>query len=958
MLLFNESVKLKRMKKFLLTLIIMMVSGLAMNAEVGETGIISGKVTDATTGKELNSATVQVKSERKGAYSDKNGLFRIKKLPVGVYTVTVSYIGYTTRNIDSVRVRAGKTTSLDILLQEVVAAGNEVVVQADRINDNASAQLFERQSASSVSDGVAKEEISRMGDGDAGQSVKRVTGVTLVEGKYVYVRGVSDRYSNTTLNGASLTTTEPDKKSFAFDMFPAELLQNANVTKSFTPDLPGNFVGGLVQLNTIDFPAGFGVKVNLGGSSNDFVTNQDGQFIMAPRGSTDWLGMDDGSRAAPSNIPATQRDFSTLLSKVRGRDNDAIAEWESIGRGFNNNSWNTKLETAPMNLKGGISLTNLLEAGDEGTIGIVAGVNYSTNYSINRIIRRGLQSNSELLFDYSGQQSSVESGLSGLANIAYRINQANSFSFKNTYNQTSENQSVYLYGNDFAQQQLRKNLSSEFLQKQLLSSTLAGEHTIAALNSAALDWRLGYSQSSRNQPDYLRLRYQRNISDVGYDLEAAIPSTQQGSGPDAGRFFSNLNEFARSAALNFILPTSLFKIKVGGLHESKNRSFQARSFTITRSNQPDMELDASLFTSEENEIPNPGALFADSNYSATRLGISEDSRLRDAYNASENLFAYYAMAEVPFRVGDVGARVIAGARVEQNQQGLNSFSDQDQPVVVDVNLTDVLPSLNLILTPQANMNIRIAATQTLSRPSLREFAPFAFYDYATQSLVRGNPSLTRALVQNYDLRWEYFENPGEVLSASLFYKNFNNAIEETIDPAASEIIRSYKNAQGDAQNYGIELELRKNLGFISSALDNFMFNANYAWINSVIEVKQGSLTDRRTMWGQSPYTVNLGLFYFNTSTNTSITLGYNRAGKKIVQVAQIGVFQGTNNPHVYELPRDVIDASIIQNIGGIEIKVSVSDLLNQPLQWEQVGQQVQSNVRGRTFSIGFSHKFN
>jgi len=958
MLLFNETVVVFNMKRFVYTLIIMVIAGSILHAEVGQTGIIAGKVTDGTTGEVLNSATVQIKSEKKGGYTDKNGQFRIKKLPAGMYMVTVSYVGYTTKEIDSVRVREGKTTEIVVALFEVTSNGKEVIVMAERINDNAASVLAVRQNSTAVSDGVAKEEISRMGDSDAGQSVKRVTGVTLVEGKYVYVRGVSDRYSNTTLNGASLTTTEPDKKSFAFDMFPAELLQNANVTKSFTPDLPGNFVGGLVQLNTIDFPAGFGVRVNLGGSSNDFVTNQGGQFIMAPRGSTDWLGMDDGSRSAPSNIPDTQRDFSALLSKVRARDQDAIAEWESIGRGFNNNSWNSKLETAPMNLKGGVSFTNLLEAGEEGTIGIVAGLNYNTNYSINRIVRRGLQSNSELLFDYSGQQSSVESGLSGLANIAYRINQANSFSFKNTYNQTSENQTVYLYGSDFAQQQLRKNLSSEFLQKQLLSSTLSGEHTIAALNSAALDWRLGYSQSSRNQPDYLRLRYQRNITDEGYDLEAAIPSTQQGSGPDAGRFFSNLNEFARSAALNFLLPTSLFKIKVGGLHESKNRTFQARSFTITRSNQPDMELDASLFTSEKNEIPNPGALFADSNYSVSRLGISEDSRLRDAYNASENLFAYYAMTEVPFKIGDVGARVIAGARVEQNQQKLNSFSDQDQPVVVDVNLTDILPSVNLILTPQSNMNIRMAATQTLSRPSLREFAPFAFYDYATQSLVRGNPALTRALVQNYDIRWEYFEKPGEVLSASLFYKNFNHAIEETIDPAASEIIRSFKNAQGDAQNYGIELELRKNLGFLSSALDNFMFNANYAWINSVIEVKQGALTDRRTMWGQSPYTLNLGLFYMNTSSNTSITLGYNRAGKKIVQVAQIGVFQGTNNPHVYELPRDVIDASVIQHFGGLEVKVSVRDLLNQPLQWEQVGQIVQSNVRGRTFAISFSHKFN
>jgi outer membrane receptor protein involved in Fe transport len=268
-----------------------------------------------------------------------------------------------------------------------------------------------------------------------------------------------------------------------------------------------------------------------------------------------------------------------------------------------------------------------------------------------------------------------------------------------------------------------------------------------------------------------------------------------------------------------------------------------------------------------------------------------------------------------------------------------------------------------VVTPVESFNLRVAATQTLTRPSLREFAPFAFFDFQTQSTTRGNPNLTRALVQNYDFRAEWFPGPGEVLSASVFYKNFINAIEETVDPSTSELIRSFRNASAPATNYGIEVEARKNLGFITKGLQFFVIGANVAIINSNITVLQGTVEDNRRMWGQSPYTVNVSLSYFNPDWGTSINAGYNVAGRRIIQVAQIGVYQiaeqyKEDGPHIYENPRDVIDFSVSQAIGNLEIKAAVRDILNQPLVWEQLGQVVASNIRGVGYSFGISYKFN
>lgn len=942
---------MKTVKTIVSVFLVLAMWPLAVLAE----GTIAGKVTDGETGDGLRGATVQVLNTKKGAYTDTKGTFRIKKMSAGTYTVKIAFVGYDSKTVEGVVVKDDETTQVDMLLEMTKTTSKEVVVSATRSNDNAAALLAKRKNASQVSDGIGKEEISKLPDGDAGQSLKRVSGVTLVEGKYVFVRGVSDRYSNTTLNGASLSTTEPDKKSFAFDMFPAELLENANIAKSFTPDLPGNFAGGLVQLNTIDFPSSYNLKFSAGQQYNDNVTFRGNEFLTYQGGNTDWLAFSGQSRVAPSDVPASRQEFAELNKSAYSGNQASIDRVHEVGTGFQNTRWNTRYETAPTNGNMGLTLSAPIEVGDSDQLGIVANMNYGTSFAMNRMKRGGIQSDGTLQYDKQGYAAQKSVSWGGLLNLAYRMGTNTTFSLKNVYNRGMDDESVELDGLSNALTMVRREFGFNYVERQLASTQLSGEHTVTDFSNALIEWKLGYSASLRNEPDYRRLTYQRNVQEPEGALTLAITASPYGDGTSAGRFYSNMTEFSRNANLNFTIPVNEFKIKVGGLYEFRNRNFSARSYTMVQSQNYQGDIDNLLTINETGQVDH-SRTFQDSNFTVNRILMSEETKASDSYIASEELGAGYAMADLPFTLGTTTIRFIGGARIEKSIQQLNSFDYNNQAVNPRVDVADVLPSINLVIGPTVDMNVRMSATQTLSRPSLREFAPFSFYNFQTQAVVTGNPNLTRALIQNYDLRWEYFPASGEVLSASLFYKTFKNAIEETIFPSTSEVIFSFQNASGLATNIGVELEARKNLGFIGDFFKSFTFAVNYAYIKSNITVTQGSVVDERPMWGQSPYTFNASLFYTNIESGSTINFGYNTYGKRIIKVGQRGVYQ-FDDPHVYEMPRDVIDFGFTQSIGSsLEFKFSVRDLLNQALIWQQGATAIQSNIRGRSFTFGIGYK--
>ncbi|HRK58924.1 MAG TPA: hypothetical protein PLI74_04730, partial [Candidatus Kapabacteria bacterium] len=660
---------------------------------------------------------------------------------------------------------------------------------------------------------------------------------------------------------------------------------------------------------------------------------------------------DDGTRALVSGMPSTSTELDNLIRRAGNpeADNGAAArEWIALGRSFNSGVWKQDAIAAPVNTGTSISYSNLFDIADND-FGIIASANYSNGYNINQIGRAGLSGAGNEQYNYAGSVSTRSMGWGGLFNMAYKLGGHSTLSFKNIYNQSADDEVVVLQGNDYNQDRERRFYSAQFVEKSLYSGQVAGQHNLPG--DILTEWNGGFSRSTRNEPDLRRLRYSRQNDNELFSAD--VPSeTAKGDGTVAGRFFSDLIDNAYTAGLNITIPVSTAKIKTGALLERRDREFGARSFTIIQSKSvfPDVDPEGINLTAS------PDKLFDSTNFRANGLGIAEDSKKSDQYAADEQLNAGYAMVDMPFSIGDENFRIITGVRVENNTQRLPAvYTGDNQLISIERNTTDILPALNLIWKTSENTNVRVSGSQTLTRPNLREFAPFAFFDFQRQARVQGNTDLQRALIWNFDARYEYFPRPGEVLSVSTFYKSFQNAIEETILPSSGNPVFSFQNASGTALNYGIEFELRKQLGFIAEDLENLGASVNVSLINSEVNVRQGNLNDTRPMWGQSPYSINLGLFYQHPDIGTQVNVGYNRSGERIIQVGLLGSYDFAN-PHVYEQPRDVVDISLSQPIiAGLEARLVVRDVLNQELIWLQGGRNVASNLRGRTlnFSIGF-----
>lgn len=919
--------------------------------------VLQGRVFDGETYEPLAGATVQILEIAKGTFTDTKGRFRIANIKPSKYSIKVSYIGYQTKVINNFE--ADKENEITIHLYPEVKATQEVTVEATRILDNEAAMLTAKRNASNLMDGISISEIKRLPDKSLSSALKRVSGVTMFN-DFILVRGVGERYNSAMLNGVTLPSTETDKRAFSFDLYPGDFVENVNLVKSFTPDLPGTFAGGLIQLNTVDFPSSKSFKISIGSKSNSVTTFKRNAFIGYEGGRYDWLGIDDGTRQLPADFPKNKREFSNLLSLANNPfdTTGAVNKFESIARLLNNKTLKTKSTTVtPIDNKNiNLQYSNSYEFGDY-LLGLTANGIYSSEMTINSLEKNRFLSNFDTLSKSTGGKSTISTNLGALLNLSLKTPDNQIYSIKTSIINNSDDDVLRLEGSDIGYQMLEfKNISMHFTQKSLFNTTIQGNNYLIPLN-LKIDWSLGFSKINRNEPDYRRFRFSRQLSDVEQDpstpFTLEILPHQQGDGTRAGRFYSKMNEDDLFLNLNFERNfENKLKVKFGGLFENKKREFNARSITITMS----------PFVREEiydllREYNNIDKILAPENFVfEDGLRIGEDSKLSDSYNAGERTIAGYFMVDYRFSLFNLPIRLITGLRIENNIIKLSSYNINDEPVNINYPTTDFLPALNLILMPTNNSNLRFSASRTLARPSFREFAPFAFYDYYELSLVQGNPNLKRANITNLDLRYEYFPSHNELYSIGLFYKAFENAIEETIFPQQSELTRTFANANGVAKNLGVEFELRKGLGFIWNGLENFSFMTNFALISSSIEVNQGGVgtEDRRPMWGQSPYTLNIGLFYQNQNTGTLLSLTYNTYGKRIVQVSQVGVYQ-TNDPHIYEMPQHYLDLLIGQKIGTIELKLGVKNLLNAKTILQQNGENWSINRFGTTVSFSISY---
>ena len=922
------------LKLFLSFFLIFRVFGI----QAGEPdGKITGKVYDASNGGILPDAIINVDGLGKGAASDLDGRFEIEGIKPGEYSLMVSYIGYVTKNI-GVKLRANQTLNLDVVLDPKTTTTDTVTVEAIRTTNNEAGLLLKQQKSENITDGISEQQIKRAPDALASDVLKRVIGVSIVNDKYVYVRGTSDRYSMTTLNGAVVPSTEPDKKAFSFDLFPSNLLDNIIILKSYTADHPGSYSGGLVEVNTKDFPEALTLNFSVTGGFNSNTTTKD--FLTYAAGQSRILffnsGYDDGGRLLPSIFPS-QRLTNSYFSRQ---------QLKTFGRAFRNN-WGQFKVKAPMNSGFQLSAGNKFSL-FKNPLGVLFAYSYKNSFSNSDLERAQYNTDNTQLEEFKGSKSQYSVLAGGLLNMIYKVGDFNKIGLKSTYTVSSDDETSFLDG--FKELPSEKNdfrlYQTDFTERTLISTQVTGEHYINSLAKMNLQWRGSYSETYRDQPDRKNMTYQREFGTDG-PFFARLSTITNGEAGD--RFFSNLKDINRNGTVDITMPffkmdgRSQSKIKLGIFTSLTTRTFNARDFAPKN-------LGTFYLAFEGIDT-----IFKPENIDTNKIEFEEVTKEEDNYRAKDENHAGYLMFDIPVK----RLRIVAGLRFEYNRQQVNTYGRILEPINADLKNNDLLPAINLTYSLNDRMNIRASASQTLSRPELREISPYGYVDFNAGVKITGNPDLKRSLIQNFDLRYEFFPAPGEIMSLSLFYKNFEAPIEQVYAPGQNNPEITFENAKNHARNYGLELEVKKKLGFITKYLRNFSVNGNFALVDSRVDLQglqSGATETSRKMQGQSPYTINFGLYYDNYDLGTSVNLSYNKFGKRVSEVGR----NGYND--VYEIGNDLVDLTVSQRLFKyFELKFAVSDIFSKDKIFEQkVGDELRTVRKistGTNYSMTASYKF-
>jgi hypothetical protein len=871
---------------------------------------IKGNITDGEFGGPLIGASVTIPSKPGvGTTTNFDGNYELN-LDTGKTTIQISYISMKpqTFNIDVV---SGVNITLNTTLKSNTQL--EVVnVVAEIRKDSESGVLVAMKTSKSVSDGISSETFKRIGDSDLSGAMKRVTGVVVQDNKYVYVRGLGDRYTKTLLNNMELPGIDPDVNSVQMDMFPTSTLENVQVYKSFTPDMNGDFGGGLVNISTKKFPDEKTTQISVGASYIPSI-HFNNDYILYDGGKTDWLGFDDGTRKL--NI--------STLSEIPD-ESLADPKLESITRSFNK-TLSTRKQTSYMNGSFGVNHGNKIKKGDN-----IFGYNIVLNYSNRHVFYKDFELNEYLI----GEGETMDRQRTIIGDVGK--NQVNwsdllSGSWKRgedvvsttiLYNQSGESTGSYRTNRDVEQNQstLVENVLT-YTQRSLGTFVLNGKHKV---DGVGIEWGNSFSYSRVYDPDFRETRI--SITDGDTTL-----STGNGAGID--RFWRNLNEYNESFRMDITVPIKKSKLKTGVLTTYKFRNFDVQSYKHRPRNLSDVSINPDWYLSDDN-IWTPetrSGTYTIGNYQPT-----------NTYKASQNIFAgYVMMSNTIFKKVDL----VYGVRFEftlmyytgQNGDGTERYLNRN--TMSDMG---ILPSVNIIYHLNNDMNFRVGYNRTLARPSFKEKSIASIYDPITKRTFIGNMDLEQVNIDNVDIRYEYFLGGRDMISISGFYKHFNGHIELVSFELQPDNMKPRNS--GKSHVFGGELEIRKGLDKHTSSkfLSGFYFTTNFTMVHSMVDMssvfvdnagsteldlrrENNDVPSRyRIMSGQSPYSVNAGISYNIKSIMTDITLSYN------VQGDQLSIIGSGRVPDIYTKSFHSLNLNIIKDFGKhSRLTFGVNNLLNQ-----------------------------
>lgn len=936
-----------------------------------QTGKITGKVVDKTTGETLIGLTVGIDGSTKGTSTDIEGRFVISNLNPGKYNLTFRYIGYTTKNISGIEVNAGEATNLNVALEEAnKQALNEVVVTATYRQASVGALYAQQKNAVAISDGISSDVIKKSPDRNTGEVIKRVSGASVQDNKFIIIRGLSDRYNNALINNTPLPSTEPDRKTFSFDIIPSSLIDNVVISKTATADIPGDFAGGVIQIKTKDFPTTKTLEFSLGLGYNSVSTFKD--FYGRSPGVKGYSSFGSSDYHLPSSFPETRTRYL----------NKSLSERVQISKQFNNTWGISDLGSALPNQNLSFVFGNTYSFKNEDKFGLILSANYRNSQNISPEVRNDYNEVSngqttQSLFQYNDTYYNFSSNLGLLANLSY-IKGKNKYALKNLLNNTYEDNYLNRTGSVTDLQQYRKISQQEIIGRRLINSVLEGDHLINEKKQSKINWNVSFSNFNSDQPDLRRLSYSKDLADADNDnvpFQAGVPTVATPS--TSGRFYSDLNENIYGAALNYTTHLTIAKktqiFKAGLLKQYKYRDVAARVLGYT--------IHTNSYSDSQRLLALPqGELFSAENIEADRFYIDDITNPNNRYDGSADLNAGFAMLTSSF---SDKFKATYGLRVENYIETLNSADNSGNDLKVNNNYLDVLPSVNLTYSLTEKANLRASYSNTVARAQFRELAPFTFYNFVTELVNIGNPDLKRTKIANYDLRYEYYPVSGQMFSVSTFYKSMTNPIETTIlsgSTAASKSL-SYINAP-KSNVYGAEFEVRRNLGVFSESsalLKSLTFTANAAYIKSEVDFSGSpnisTIENKRELQGQSPYLVNTSLQYASPNSGWQGSVLYNRIGRRI-NVVGFGHKDASNNfvadyPNIYEAPRNVLDFQVSKSFSKqkAELKLNISNVLDSKAKFYQDldlnkkyeassnDQLINSIQYGRSISITFGYKF-
>ena len=897
-------------------------------------GTLKGTVKSLEGKEPIDKVSVFIKGTRKKIITDKNGQFTAELYP-GKYSISFIHSQFSTQTIEGVEIKENSLTEKTVELTPASIELEEYVVLKPHIQGGIASLMADRKDSSAVSDVIGSEQMSKSGDSNAASALKRVTGLTVVGGKYVYVRGMGERYSSTLLNGATLPSPEPEKRVVPLDIFPAGILQSVEVQKTFLPDMPGEFGGGVIKIKTKGVPEDFyaSLSYSIGFDSDSFKSG-----MTYNGGKLDWLGADDGGRDIPKEVVDATKDGVPLKGKSKySNDGFTDEELEKLGESFPN-KWKTYEKTILPQM--GFSFT----IGDNwkftgGKAGVLGSFSYKNGTSLKETKLKTYsyssgELNSRSNYTYNITSNSVKMG--AILDMGLELGKHTKIGNTFLMLRTSDDKVSVAEGFEAEIGDDSRTTKLRWVEQMLISEQIRGNHKIKAAGDLGIDWRYTYSRAQMKMPDSRMYRYDYYSNEELWMLTKTTKSNE--------RAYTSLVDNNHDVGIDITKPFEIykeleFKLKSGFNFVAKDREVDTRRFEFSFRNRD------SEYLSQDME-----SILAPEQISVDNATITEVTRNTDNYIADQFLISAYLMFDWEIWKNII---LVGGMRYERSDYSVKTFElYSSDPEIIESPLQsdDFLPGTSLTFKLPHDMQIRLGYSITVNRPSLKELSAATMDDIEGGGETLGNPELDQAMIHSADFRYEWYFSTMESMSAAFFFKHFEKPIEQVFTDASGES-KTFENAEM-AQNLGVEIEARKNFGFIHDALEDMFIAGNFSYIYSKVKVKG---QDERPLQGQSPWILNLQMGYDNSDLGTVVTVLYNMFGKRLETLSVVG-------PHAWESPWHQLDFVASQSFKyGFKLSFKAKNLIDLPSEVYYEGEGLKklrsSYKKGREFSIGLSWKY-